>query len=107
MHDSGVVLLGCAPTNFSIAEVSLAEQRPAVVLAGEDVTIAGSGFFAYLAEQAAEELRKQNVSAEVIDVRVLKPFCPEKIVSSVQKTGRLIVLDGGWKTAGFAAWCCG
>ena len=41
--------------------------------------------------------------AEVIDLRVLSPFNPKKIIESVEKTGRLLVVDGGWKTAGMSA----
>ena len=43
-----------------------------------------------------------DLTAEVIDVRVLNPFDPEIILRSVKKTGRLLVVDGGWLNCGFA-----
>jgi acetoin:2,6-dichlorophenolindophenol oxidoreductase subunit beta len=42
------------------------------------------------------------VFAEVIDLRVLNPFSPDSIVASVSKTGRLLVIDGGWSPCGMA-----
>ena len=53
--------------------------------------------------QAAQELAGKGVSAEVIDLRILNPFYPEEIVKSVSKTGRLIVVDGGWGPCGMSA----
>ena len=48
-----------------------------------------------------KELAKDNISAEVIDCRVLNPFNPDLIIESVRKTGKLLVLDGSWKNCGF------
>jgi pyruvate dehydrogenase E1 component beta subunit len=47
-------------------------------------------------------LEQKGVSAEVIDLRILNPFSPEAIVTSVLKTGRLMVIDGGWSSCGMA-----
>ena len=52
--------------------------------------------------EVAEQLQLQGVFAEVIDLRILNPFSPESIVASVSKTGRLLVLDGGWSPCGMA-----
>jgi acetoin:2,6-dichlorophenolindophenol oxidoreductase subunit beta len=85
-----------------IQELSLARQGPRLVAEGADVTIVGAGHSTLLAQQARDVLETDGVSAEVIDVRVLNPFDPSEIVSSVQKTRRLVVVDGGWRTAGMA-----
>ena len=85
-----------------VVELSLASERPQCLRAGQDLTIVASGFSTRLAMQAAEQLQFQGVFAEVIDLRILNPFSPESIVASVSKTGRLLVLDGGWSPCGMA-----
>lgn len=44
----------------------------------------------------------EGIKAEVIDLRIVNPFKPEEIIRSVQKTGNLVVVDGGWRTCGMA-----
>lgn len=86
-----------------IVEVDLRQEGPRLLVRGGDITIVGSGYSALLATQAADHLAGEGVSVEVVDLRVLNPFDPSVIVESVAKTGRLLVVDGGWSTAGFAA----
>lgn len=86
-----------------IVESPLAAEGPRVVRPGRDITLVGAGHSAYLCEQAAELLAVRNISAEVVDVRVLNPLDPGSIVTSVKKTGRLVAVDGGWRTAGWSA----
>ena len=62
----------------------------------------GAGYSAYLAQKVAAEIRAMGLTADVIDVRVLNPFDPEIILRSVSKTGKLLVVDGGWSNCGFA-----
>jgi pyruvate dehydrogenase E1 component beta subunit len=81
----------------------LAGEGPVVRRPGRDVTLAGAGYSAYLCEEAALQLAAEGIDAEVVDVRVLNPFDPAKIVASARKTGALCVVDGGWSPAGFAA----
>ncbi|WP_425905821.1 alpha-ketoacid dehydrogenase subunit beta [Nitrobacter sp. TKz-YC02] len=85
-----------------IVELDLARQGPRVCREGTDLTIAAASFSVRLAMQAADELAKQSISAEVVDVRVLNPLDHTPIVESVRKTGRLLAVDGGWRTCGFA-----
>jgi pyruvate dehydrogenase E1 component beta subunit len=85
-----------------VVELSLALERPQCLRAGQDLTIVASGFSTRLAMEAAEQLQLHGVFAEVIDLRILNPFSPESIVASVSKTGRLMVLDGGWSPCGMA-----
>lgn len=75
---------------------------PLVRRVGTDVTLVGAGWGYHLVDQAAVLLKRNGVSAETIDVRVLNPFDPYTIIKSVRKTGRLVVADGGWETCGFA-----
>jgi pyruvate/2-oxoglutarate/acetoin dehydrogenase E1 component len=85
-----------------IVKLTLASERAQCLRTGTDLTLVASGFSTRLANQAAEELQQQGVSAEVIDLRILNPFSPDSIVVSVLKTGRLLVVDGGWCPCGVA-----
>ncbi len=70
---------------------------------GDDVTIVATSRMVLLALNAAQELAQQGIEAEVIDPRTLKPLDIETIVRSVQKTGRLVVVNEGHLTGGFTA----
>jgi pyruvate dehydrogenase E1 component beta subunit len=70
---------------------------------GDDVTIIGTSYMVHEALEAAKLLEKEKVSAEVIDLRSLKPIDEELLLESVARTGRVIIADGGWKTCGAAA----
>ena len=52
--------------------------------------------------EAAALLSQKGISLEVIDLRVLNPFNPEVVINSTIKTGRLLVVDGGWSPCGMA-----
>jgi pyruvate/2-oxoglutarate/acetoin dehydrogenase E1 component len=64
---------------------------------GKDVTIVSSSYMTREALQAADWLKKDNIEAEVVDLRSLKPLDEESILASVKKTGRLMVVDGAWR----------
>ena len=70
---------------------------------GKDVTITATSYMAVQAGKAAASLAKEGISAEVIDLRSVKPLDEELLFESVKKTGRLVVTDGGWKTCGVGA----
>jgi pyruvate dehydrogenase E1 component beta subunit len=70
---------------------------------GEDVTVVATSYMAHEAMKAAERLEKEEVDVEVIDLLSLKPLDDNLLLTSVKKTGRLIVVDGGWKTCGITA----
>ena len=70
---------------------------------GRDVTIVGISWMAAQALEAAEILAAQGIEAEVIDLRSLKPWDQSRVLESVRKTGRAIVADSGWRTAGASA----
>ena len=70
---------------------------------GSDVTIVAWSMGMSYALQAAEELAKEGIDAEVIDLRTLKPMDVETIVESVKKTGRAVTVEEGWKQSGVGA----
>jgi pyruvate dehydrogenase E1 component beta subunit len=74
-----------------------------IARAGEQVTIAAFSRMVKLALQAAEELAKAGISAEVIDLRSLRPFDIETVVESVKKTNRIVAVEEGWPFAGIGA----
>ncbi len=86
-----------------VVERPLLAEGPKTRRSGGDVTLVGCGYSAFQCEQAAAELSSRGIHAEVIDVRVLNPLDATPIIESVAKTRRLCVVDGGWRTAGFAA----
>jgi pyruvate dehydrogenase E1 component beta subunit len=53
--------------------------------------------------KAAEELAKENIEAEVIDLRTLRPLDTDTIIASVQKTGRVVTVEEGWQQSGVGA----
>ena len=70
---------------------------------GEGVTIIAFSRMVKLALQAAEELEKAGISAEVIDLRTLRPFDAATVVQSVKKTNRMVSVEEGWPFAGIGA----
>ena len=53
--------------------------------------------------KAADELAKDGINAEVIDLRTLKPMDIDTIVESVKKTGRIVTVEEGWRQSGVGA----
>jgi pyruvate/2-oxoglutarate/acetoin dehydrogenase E1 component len=91
-------LTGPVPEDYYTVPLGIAEiKRP-----GKDITIASVSHMTYEALRAAAVLDSGGISVEVIDIRSLKPLDAACIVASLKKTGRLMVLDTGWKTCGFA-----
>jgi pyruvate dehydrogenase E1 component beta subunit len=74
-----------------------------VVRPGEHVTLVAWSMGMTYALKAAEELAKEQISAEVIDLRTIRPMDTETIVNSVQKTGRCVVVEEGWPQSGVGA----
>jgi pyruvate dehydrogenase E1 component beta subunit len=70
---------------------------------GEQVTIVAYARMTILALQAAEELEKEGISCEVVDLRSLAPLDEETILASVAKTGRALVVEECWRTCGLGA----
>ncbi len=70
---------------------------------GKDVTITAFSIMVGKALQAADELAKQGIDAEVINLRSLRPFDTETIVASVKKTNHLVSVEEGWPFAGIGS----
>ena len=80
----------------------LSKQKPKIVREGRDITLVGAGYSAFQSELVADVLKNKDISAEVIDLRVINPLDVSIIIKSVKKTGRLCVIDGSWKNCGLA-----
>jgi pyruvate dehydrogenase E1 component beta subunit len=63
---------------------------------GTDVTLVSFGKIIKEADKAAEELAKENISLEIIDLRTVKPLDYEAVLKSVKKTNRLVILEEAW-----------
>jgi pyruvate dehydrogenase E1 component beta subunit len=77
--------------------------RARIVRPGKDVTIVAWSMGMTYALKAAEELAKDNIEAEVIDLRTIKPMDTATIIESVKKTGRVVTVEEGWKQSGVGA----
>lgn len=84
------------------ADVDLAGIRPMLRREGTDITLVAASYSVLLAIEAADALKREGISCDVIDVRVLNPIDPDLVRRSTRKTGRLLAIDGGWRTCGFA-----
>ncbi|MBL1229486.1 alpha-ketoacid dehydrogenase subunit beta [Enterococcus sp. BWB1-3] len=78
-------------------------DKAAVTREGSDVSIITYGAMVREAVKAAETLEKENISVEIIDLRTVAPLDIETIIASVEKTGRVVVVQEAQKQAGVAA----
>jgi len=97
------ILYGVASPVPKLDDYVLPISRARVVRAGTDVTIVAWSIGMTYALKAADALAGENIAAEVIDLRTLKPMDSETIVESVKKTGRLVTVEEGWKQSGVGA----
>jgi pyruvate dehydrogenase E1 component beta subunit len=74
-----------------------------IVRSGKDVTLISWSNGMTYALKAADELAKENIEAEVIDLRTLRPMDTETIIASVKKTGRAVTVEEGWQQSGVGA----
>jgi len=70
---------------------------------GKDITLVATSYIVTEAIKAAASLEKDGIDTELIDPRSLKPLDEEMLLKSVAKTGRLVIVDAGWKTCGVGA----
>src|SRR3989441_5365164 len=77
--------------------------KAAVRRSGSDVTIVGVSRMAVLANEAAKQLEEEDIDAEVIDLRSIRPIDWEPILDSVLNTSRCVVGGEGWTTYGVSA----
>jgi pyruvate dehydrogenase E1 component beta subunit len=77
--------------------------RARIARPGRDVTITAFSRMVKLALEAAAELEKSGLSAEVVDLRSLRPFDFATVAASVKKTNRIVAVEEGWPFAGIGA----
>ncbi len=78
-------------------------ERAAVRRPGDDVTLVASGGMVPKAMAAADDLATAGISADVIDLRSLRPIDGDTLQASVMRTNHAMVIDEGWQTAGLSA----
>ena len=74
-----------------------------VVRKGTDVTIVSFGKIMKVANAAAEELAKDGIEAEVIDLRTVRPIDYDTIIESVKKTNRMVIVEEAWPLASISS----
>jgi 2-oxoisovalerate dehydrogenase E1 component len=90
---------GPVPDGEHLVPIGKAKQ----VREGQDVTIAATAFMTHLALEAAEQLAAEGVDCEILDLRSVAPLDTEAILTSLAKTGRLLVVDEAYGTCGVGA----
>ncbi|GAB5550905.1 MAG: pyruvate dehydrogenase complex E1 component subunit beta [Saprospiraceae bacterium] len=90
---------GIVPEGEYLTPIGVAATRRE----GTDVTLVSFNKMVLTALEAADELAKEGISAEVIDLRTIRPLDRRAIVESVKKTNRLVVIDESWPFAGVSA----
>ena len=90
---------GMVPDGEYIVEIG----KAAIRRTGSDVTIVSFNKLILSSLEAAEELAKEGINAEVIDLRTIRPLDIDTIVASVKKTNRLVVVDESWPFAGVSS----
>jgi len=96
---AGIEILGEVPEEDYTIPLGIADVKRV----GKDITIVAKLLMLHRSLEAAEELSKEGIEVEVIDPRTLVPFDKETIINSVKKTNRLLIVDEGPKTGGWAA----
>ncbi|MEL6858908.1 MAG: pyruvate dehydrogenase complex E1 component subunit beta [Pseudomonadota bacterium] len=83
-----------------LEDYTLPIGKAAVIREGTDVTLVGYSRCTGFAMEAADQLAEQGISAEVVDLRSIRPLDMDTIVESVKKTNRLVTAEEGWKHMG-------
>ena len=77
--------------------------KAAIRKEGSDVTLVSFNKMVEVIKNAATELEKEGISAEVIDLRTIKPLDIETLITSVKKTNRIVIVDESWPFAGVSS----
>jgi pyruvate dehydrogenase E1 component beta subunit len=97
------VLYGHTGEVPKLADYVIPIGKARVVRQGQHVTIISWSNGMTYALKAAEELAKEDIEAELVDLRTIRPMDTETIVASVKKTGRAVVVEEGWQQSGVGA----
>jgi len=96
-------------TSFPVPDMDdyvLPIGKAAVKRAGTDVTLVAYSRMVGFALQAADELAEQGISAEVIDLRSIRPLDTATVIDSVKKTNRIVTCEEGWRYMGVGSEIC-
>ena len=85
-----------------VEEKPLSEIVPKVLKKGSDITVVSASYTSLISLEACNRLSKRNINCEFIDLRVLNPLNTDIVLESVKKTGKLLVVDGGWTNFGLS-----
>lgn len=96
-------LLYAAKGSIGEGDYTIPIGKAEVKRVGRHATIVAYSKMLLLALDAAAELARDGIEAEVIDPRTLKPFDVSTVVESVKKTGRLVIVEEGWRECGIGA----
>lgn len=77
--------------------------KATVVQEGKDVTLVSFGKMMKVAWEAAQEMQKQGVSVELIDMRTVRPLDTDCVIQSVRKTNRLVIVEEAWPLGSIAS----
>ena len=83
--------------------IDLNDVTPQRLQIGSDATVVGISYTSMLCEKVIQKLQTENVFCDMFDIRLLNPLNVDEIVKSVEKTGKLLVVDGDWGSCGMAA----
>jgi len=89
---------GMVPDGEYYIEIGKAD----VTKQGTDVTLVGFGKIMKVVNAAAAELEKEGISAEVIDLRTVRPIDYASVINSVKKTNRLVIIEESWPLGSIA-----
>ncbi len=89
---------GMVPDGEYLMPIGIADIKRA----GTDVTIVSFGKMMKIALKAADELAKENINAEVIDLRTVRPIDYKTVIESVKKTNRLVIVEESWPLGSIA-----
>jgi pyruvate dehydrogenase E1 component beta subunit/2-oxoisovalerate dehydrogenase E1 component len=78
-------------------------SKAAIRRPGKNISLITYGGTLFKTLAAAEELAREEIHAEVVDLRTLRPLDTETIVASVRRTHRAVIIDEGWKTGSISA----
>src|SRR6187399_1117699 len=97
------VLYGHSGPVPKMADYVIPIGKARIVRSGKDVTLISWSNGMTYALKAADELAKEGIEAEVIDLRTLRPMDTDTIIESVKKTGRAVTVEEGWQQSGVGA----
>ena len=87
----------------NILKKDLLHEEPEVIERGEDITVISLGYGLKILKEVSKMLKRKNIKSDVIDLRIINPLKPKKLIKSAIKTKKVLVLDYGWSNCGIAS----